>query len=100
MTIKTALLLGMTILGASPVAAQTAPSAQAAMPAPTMEQVLREADERFAAFQRDPRRQFVPIQHRLAEHDLLGEYLIHTGSAIFAVPPGCRAGGYVGDTLL
>ena len=54
----------------------------------------------FAAFQRDPRRQFVPIQHRLAAHDLLGEYLIHTGSALFAVPPGCRAGGYVGDTLL
>jgi deferrochelatase/peroxidase EfeB len=54
----------------------------------------------FAAYQRDPRRQFVPIQRRLAEHDLLGEYLIHTGSALFAVPPGCRAGGYVGETLL
>jgi deferrochelatase/peroxidase EfeB len=54
----------------------------------------------FAAFQRDPRRQFVPIQRRLADHDLLGEYLVHTGSAIFAVPPGCRAGGYVGDTLI
>ncbi len=54
----------------------------------------------FAAFQRDPRRQFVPIQRRLAEHDLLGEYLVHTGSALFAVPPGCRAGGYVGDTLI
>jgi deferrochelatase/peroxidase EfeB len=54
----------------------------------------------FAAFQRDPRRQFVPIQHRLAEHDLLGEYLVHTASAVFAVPPGCRAGGYVGDTLI
>lgn len=54
----------------------------------------------FAAFQRDPRRQFVPIQRRLAAHDLLGEYLVHTGSAVFAVPPGCRAGGYVGDTLL
>ena len=54
----------------------------------------------FAAFQRDPRRQFVPIQRRLAEHDLLGEYLVHTGSAVFAVPPGCRAGGYVGETLL
>jgi deferrochelatase/peroxidase EfeB len=54
----------------------------------------------FAAFQRDPRRQFVPIQRRLAAHDLLGEYLIHTGSALFAVPPGCRPGGYVGDTLL
>jgi hypothetical protein len=44
----------------------------------------------FAAFQRDPRRQFMPIQRRLAEHDLLGEYLVHTGSAVFAVPPGCR----------
>jgi deferrochelatase/peroxidase EfeB len=54
----------------------------------------------FAAFQRDPRRQFVPIQRRLAAHDLLGEYLVHTGSALFAVPPGCRAGGYVGETLV
>jgi deferrochelatase/peroxidase EfeB len=54
----------------------------------------------FVAFQRDPRRQFVTIQRRLAEHDLLGEYLVHTGSAVFAVPPGCRAGGYVGETLL
>lgn len=36
------------------VAAQTVPPATAEpMPAPTMEQVLREADERFAAFQRD-----------------------------------------------
>jgi deferrochelatase/peroxidase EfeB len=54
----------------------------------------------FAAFQRDPRRQFVAIQRRLAAHDLLGEYLVHTGSALFAVPPGCRPGGYIGDTLL
>jgi deferrochelatase/peroxidase EfeB len=54
----------------------------------------------FAAFQRDPRRQFVPIQSRLAANDLLGEYLVHTGSALFAAPPGCHPGGYVGDTLL
>jgi len=54
----------------------------------------------FAAFQRDPRRQFVPIQHRLAAHDRLNEYVVHTGSAIFAVPPGVRRGGYVGETLL
>ena len=53
----------------------------------------------FAAFQRDPRRQFVPIQHRLADHDRLNEYIVHTGSAIFAVPPGVRRGGYVGETL-
>ncbi len=54
----------------------------------------------FAAFQRDPRRQFVTIQRRLAAHDLLNEYLVHTSSALFAVPPGCWAGGYVGETLL
>jgi deferrochelatase/peroxidase EfeB len=53
----------------------------------------------FAAFQRDPRRQFVPIQHRLAAHDRLNEYTEHTGSAIFAVPPGVGRGGYVGETL-
>ena len=53
----------------------------------------------FAAYQRDPRRQFVPIQHRLAAHDRLNEYIVHTGSAIFAVPPGVRRGGYVGETL-
>jgi deferrochelatase/peroxidase EfeB len=53
----------------------------------------------FAAFQRDPRRQFVPIQHRLAAHDRLNEYIVHTGSAIFAVPPGVGRSGYVGETL-
>lgn len=53
MKIKIALMLGMTMLGA-PVAAQsTFQPVTDAMPAPTMEQVLREADERFAAFQRD-----------------------------------------------
>ena len=29
----------------------------------------------------------------------LMEYLQHTGSALFAVPPGARRGGFVGDTL-
>ena len=53
----------------------------------------------FLAFQRDPRRQFVPIQTRLAEHDALNEYIRHSGSALFAIPPGVRAGGFVGDTL-
>jgi deferrochelatase/peroxidase EfeB len=54
----------------------------------------------FAAFQRDPRRQFVTIQRRLAAHDLLNEYLVHIGSALFAVPPGAHRGGFVGETLL
>jgi deferrochelatase/peroxidase EfeB len=54
----------------------------------------------FLAFQRDPRRQFVPIQRRLAAADHLNEYVHHTGSALFAVPPGIAPGGYIGETLL
>jgi deferrochelatase/peroxidase EfeB len=54
----------------------------------------------FICFQRDPRRQFVPIQRRLGSSDALNEYIKHVGSAVFAVPPGARKGGYVGETLL
>jgi deferrochelatase/peroxidase EfeB len=32
--------------------------------------------------------------------DALTEYIQHTGSGLFAVPPGARAGGYVGQPLL
>jgi deferrochelatase/peroxidase EfeB len=53
----------------------------------------------FLAFVRDPDRQYIPMQTRLSAHDGLMEYLEHTGSALFAVPPGTRRGGFVGDTL-
>jgi deferrochelatase/peroxidase EfeB len=53
----------------------------------------------FLAFQRDPRRQFVPIQERLAHHDALARHTRHVASAVFAIPPGARAGGYVGEAL-
>ena len=54
----------------------------------------------FICFQRDPHRQFVPMQKRLGQHDTLNEYILHTGSALFACPPGAREGGYVGQHLL
>ncbi len=54
----------------------------------------------FGSLQADPVRQFVPIQRRLAEVDLLNLWTTPIGSAVFAVPPGCAPGGYVGDTLL
>lgn len=54
----------------------------------------------FICFQRDPERQFVAIQRRLGSRDALNEYIKHVGSAVFAVPPGARRGGYVGETLL
>ncbi|GIT80676.1 hypothetical protein LLS1_23450 [Leifsonia sp. LS1] len=53
----------------------------------------------FIAFQRDPRRQFIPIQTRLSRSDLLNEYLKHVGSGVFAVPPGATEGSYVGAGL-
>jgi deferrochelatase/peroxidase EfeB len=54
----------------------------------------------FVCFQRDPAKQFVPIQQRLGRMDALNEYVKHVGSALFAVPPGARPGGYVGEGLL
>jgi deferrochelatase/peroxidase EfeB len=53
----------------------------------------------FVAFQRDPRTHFVPIQRRLGHDDALNEYVKHTGSAVFAIPPGTRRGGWVGELL-
>lgn len=54
----------------------------------------------FVAFQADVDRQFTPIQRRLDELDLLNQWTVPIGSAVFAVPPGCREGGYIGETLL
>lgn len=54
----------------------------------------------FIAYQQDPRSQFVPIQRKLGQHDLLNEYIVHTSSAVFAVPPGLvGAGDYYGKSL-
>jgi deferrochelatase/peroxidase EfeB len=44
----------------------------------------------FIAYQRDPHRQFVELQRRLGAGDALNEYIKHTASAVFAVPPGVR----------
>ena len=52
------------------------------------------------AFMRDPRRQFVPVQQRLAERDPLNAYSVATGSAVFAVPPGWAPGGRLAEGLL
>src|ERR687893_233730 len=48
----------------------------------------------FISFQRDPHRQFVPLQRRLGQNDRLTEYIQHTGNAVFACPSGVRRGGY------
>jgi deferrochelatase/peroxidase EfeB len=51
----------------------------------------------FIAFMKHPS-QFVKLQTSLAS-DALNEYVQHTGSAVFAVPPGVSRGQHWGDTL-
>lgn len=53
----------------------------------------------FVAFMRNPQTQFVPLQRKLAMQDALMEYISHTGSAVFACPPGLGADNYWGDSL-
>ncbi len=53
----------------------------------------------FLAYVRDPDTHFVPVQLAMSKNDALVEYLRFTGSALFAVPPGVRAGEYVGQAL-
>ncbi|WP_432705362.1 Dyp-type peroxidase [Actinorhabdospora filicis] len=54
----------------------------------------------FASYQADVERQFTPIQKALAERDLLNKWITPIGSAVFAVPPGCEPGGWIGRGLL
>lgn len=63
----------------------------------------------FICFQKDPRKQFEPIQARLDESDQLNTWITHIGSAMYFVPAGTngdigaadRAGGsYWGENLL
>lgn len=54
----------------------------------------------FLAYTRDPVRHFIPLQTRLAQHDTLNEYIQHTGSAVFAIPPGVPEGSYLAQDLL
>ncbi len=53
----------------------------------------------FLAFVVDPRTHFIPMQTRLGLNDGLSEYIQHTGSALFAIPPGIARGEYVGQSL-
>ena len=52
----------------------------------------------FVAFARDAHRQFVPMQRALARADRMNEYVEHTGSALFACPPGLGDGAGLGRT--
>jgi len=49
----------------------------------------------FLAFVKDPRTHYIPMQSALSSHDSLMEYLTHTASGLYAVPPGVPDGSLV-----
>jgi deferrochelatase/peroxidase EfeB len=53
----------------------------------------------FMAYQKDPRTGFVQMFERMSRLDRLNQFTVHTGSGVFAVPPGVKAGGFIGETL-
>jgi len=52
----------------------------------------------FLSYQRSPE-QFIRLQRSLST-DAMNEYVRHVGSGVWAVPPGVRPGGSIGDALL
>lgn len=51
----------------------------------------------FLSYQRDPQH-FITLQKSLAR-DAMNEYIRHTGSGIWAIPPGAKIGSFVGAGL-
>ncbi|MGD7706402.1 Dyp-type peroxidase [Microlunatus sp. Y2014] len=53
----------------------------------------------FCTFQADIATQYVPVQDRLAELDSLNDWTVPIGSGVYAIPPGCEPGGFIGEGL-
>lgn len=54
----------------------------------------------FIAYQADPRTGFIRIFQNMSKLDALNQFVTHTGSALFACPPGLRPGEFIGQSLL
>lgn len=53
----------------------------------------------FVSYQSNIMTQYVPLQARLSELDLLNQWTVPIGSATFAILPGCQPGSFVGESL-
>ncbi|MFK4085711.1 Dyp-type peroxidase [Kribbella sp. NPDC020789] len=60
----------------------------------------RESGLIFLSYQADIAGQFLPLLARLDAADALNEWTTTIGSAVFAIPPGFQAGGWLGQKLL
>ncbi|MFD0476369.1 hypothetical protein ACFQ0B_55215 [Nonomuraea thailandensis] len=52
----------------------------------------------FCAYLRDPTG-FIGVQRKMAAADRLNAFIQHTGSAIFAIPPGAEPGRHLAAAL-
>ena len=53
----------------------------------------------FICYQRDPRSSFIKMFTPMSKMDALNQYTTHTGSGLFAIPPGVAEGGFIGQAL-
>ncbi len=67
---------------------------------PSDPSVLSDTGLLFGSWQADVDAQFVPMQSALAQADLMNLWTTPIGSAVFAIPPGCFEGEYLGQALL
>jgi deferrochelatase/peroxidase EfeB len=53
----------------------------------------------FQCYQRDPRTGFTKMFEKMAKFDMLNQFTTHTGSGLFACPPGAKPGEFIGQQL-
>ncbi len=53
----------------------------------------------FVCYQRDPRTGFIKIFDKLAQFDMLNQFVTHTGGGLFACPGGIARGEFIGQLL-
>lgn len=53
----------------------------------------------FICYQNDPRTSFVRMFEPMSKLDALNQYTTHTGSGLFAIPPGVQDGGFIAQAL-
>ncbi|MGW5112832.1 hypothetical protein [Nocardia sp. NPDC004123] len=54
----------------------------------------------FLTYQKDPRTSFIPVNRKPAFTDAMSQFISHTATGIFAIPPGARGeGDWIGAPL-
>jgi deferrochelatase/peroxidase EfeB len=53
----------------------------------------------FQCYQKDPRTGFTKLFSKMSQIDMLNQFTTHTGSAVFACPPGAKPGEFIGQEL-